>query len=636
MLSNLITTFQVGLVNILLSGDVALVIAIVYLGFPPNQRVWGSASAVCISVVPLVVLVELAPTAMVTLWLMPIGALVLFYAAIKGLIQDADENEVKGIKHFLRATLIVAVAGTVLSLDSSVIVLSAITNGAIWPLILGLSASIPAIAILVLCLTAAGDRYPVMIWAGAAFLGWIAADLISLHPSVQIFLGYYGDEARRGFTLCGAILVLVAGLLWRHPHRPLVDDIWPGWNKLKQAGFALHRQRVFSSRFHSTEKQQTRARELDDASLLWAFFLPDHEVGAKNVIVQELERRGRSQQQIRSWSPDASELAVPTAISRIVAMTHYSMLIRNEARTFQIYRIVAVVAGLALIAVVLVTPFEVSSVAYVLPFVVFFGAIEGTVGILFQDRALRILLLRPFGEKKMTAALKQFVCRNLGRAGFVFTLSDRNYKPSRLLWFLSAVDVATGVVGLYVLGPILRQSFRITSVIKEKRFWKLERLLISNHLNLRGWSFLSGGQAFNIRCTDSWWQPCILMLMHSCEIIVVDLSKVGAGTAWELAQLRERGVLLKCVFIINEDSRPELPAILEKHFTSENWPKVYCYRSDGKLSAEHTDGFNFALIQLMEAGLLSWGNQTKGDLPQELASKTLSEKKRDAIGSVDI
>jgi hypothetical protein len=107
---------------------------------------------------------------------------------------------------------------------------------------------------------------------------------------------------------------------------------------------------------------------------------------------------------------------------------------------------------------------------------------------------------------------------------------------------------------MYMLAPLFRNSPRIAGVKNERTFQRLRRALMRQmRPSLR--SFLSGGEAFNIRSADEWWQDCIAMLMHSCEIVVVDLSMVKEGTAWELNELHQRALLTRCIFVAGEFAR---------------------------------------------------------------------------------
>ena len=92
-------------------------------------------------------------------------------------------------------------------------------------------------------------------------------------------------------------------------------------------------------------------------------------------------------------------------------------------------------------------------------------------------------------------------------------------------------------------------------------------------------SFLTGAQAFNIRSTDSWWKLCIQMLLQSCEIIVVDVSKVKQGTDWELNQIRAKSLLSKSIFVVSEDAAEQAGPILERYFDAAEMPPISAFSS---------------------------------------------------------
>jgi hypothetical protein len=116
----------------------------------------------------------------------------------------------------------------------------------------------------------------------------------------------------------------------------------------------------------------------------------------------------------------------------------------------------------------------------------------------------------------MTSALRRFVRKNIGPAGYAFTLSDRNYKPSfvdSLVFRILSGGFETVVQ--FAVGSIFANSHRIAAVKNDKSFFRLARAL-TQKFTLSYWSFITSGQAFNIRTTDPYWQLCIQMLMHSC------------------------------------------------------------------------------------------------------------------------
>jgi predicted tellurium resistance membrane protein TerC len=114
---------------------------------------------------------------------------------------------------------IVAIADIIMSLDN-VIAIAAAAAGNMALLVIGLGISIPLIVAGAALIMALLDRYPILVWAGAALLGWIVGEVIATDPVIQGYLEpKFGAE---GFhylmlfaALTGAILVLVVGGLWR-------------------------------------------------------------------------------------------------------------------------------------------------------------------------------------------------------------------------------------------------------------------------------------------------------------------------------------------------------------------------------------------------------------------------------------
>jgi YjbE family integral membrane protein len=219
------TTFWVALlkimwINILLSGDNAVVIAMACRGLPYRQRVWGMVLGAGVAVLLRIIFTGVVASLMLLPWLKIVGGLALFYIAAKLLVpEDPDESEVEAVEHLWRAVRIVAIADIIMSLDN-VIAIAAAAQGNMALLVIGLGISIPLIVAGAALIMALLDRYPILVWAGAALLGWIVGEVIATDPVVQGYLEpRFGPE---GFhyimlfsALVGAILVLVVGGLWR-------------------------------------------------------------------------------------------------------------------------------------------------------------------------------------------------------------------------------------------------------------------------------------------------------------------------------------------------------------------------------------------------------------------------------------
>src|SRR6202022_246751 len=117
-----------------------------------------------------------------------IGGLALFYIAAKLLVpEDEDETEVEAVEHLWRAVKIVAVADIIMSLDN-VIAIAEAAQGNMALLVIGLAISIPLLVAGAALIMALLDRFPLLVWAGAALLGWIVGEVIATDPVVQGYL----------------------------------------------------------------------------------------------------------------------------------------------------------------------------------------------------------------------------------------------------------------------------------------------------------------------------------------------------------------------------------------------------------------------------------------------------------------
>ncbi len=114
---------------------------------------------------------------------------------------------------------IVAVADIIMSLDN-VIAIAAAAHGDMALLVLSLAISIPLIVAGAALIAALLDRFPILIWAGAALLGWIAGEVIATDPVMRNYLIHgYGVPAAHTMeyaaAAAGVAVALIVGGLWR-------------------------------------------------------------------------------------------------------------------------------------------------------------------------------------------------------------------------------------------------------------------------------------------------------------------------------------------------------------------------------------------------------------------------------------
>jgi YjbE family integral membrane protein len=226
-------------INILLSGDNALVIALACRGLKPRHRLWGMVLGAGAAVLLRIIFTGIVASLMELPYLKLVGGLALIVIAAKLLVPENEEEDVESASHLWQAVQIVVVADIVMSLDN-VIAVAAAANGSVPLLVLGLAISVPLIvagAALIMALLA---KLPILVWAGAALLGWIAGEVIATDPgiapklhslsegplgaSLDKLLGslhippqfaHGGGGAEYLCAALGVVVVLVAGSIWR-------------------------------------------------------------------------------------------------------------------------------------------------------------------------------------------------------------------------------------------------------------------------------------------------------------------------------------------------------------------------------------------------------------------------------------
>jgi YjbE family integral membrane protein len=218
---------QIIVINILLSGDNAVVIALACRTLPPRKRMWGMIIGAGVASVLLIVFTGVVAVLMTLPYLKMIGALALFWIAIRLLVpfDVAAAGHVAAGETLWRAIRIVVVADIVMSLDN-VIAVAGAAKGNYVLLGLGLSVSIPVVIAGSALIMALLERFPILVWAGAMLLGWIAGDILASDPVIiHVFGQASADRLQLIVSVLGAVTVLVAALLWRRIKRPAADEI---------------------------------------------------------------------------------------------------------------------------------------------------------------------------------------------------------------------------------------------------------------------------------------------------------------------------------------------------------------------------------------------------------------------------
>ena len=204
--------------NIVLSGDNAVVIALACRALSPDQRAKGIALGAGVAVVLRVVFTVLIASLLNMPFLHIVGSVLLVWIAVKLIVEDgeSDEDSIDASSKLWKAVQTVAIADIVMSLDN-VLAIAAVAKDSIPLLVAGLVISIPLIVLGASLITSLLTRFPILVWAGAALLGWVAGEMFDSDPWL---ISRFGAETLHRFeypaALIGALLVLGLGYLLKN------------------------------------------------------------------------------------------------------------------------------------------------------------------------------------------------------------------------------------------------------------------------------------------------------------------------------------------------------------------------------------------------------------------------------------
>jgi YjbE family integral membrane protein len=213
-----VSLLQIIWIDILLSGDNAVVIALACRSLPDNQRKWGiilgAGAAILLRVIFAIFIVYLLQVPYLKL----IGGVLLFWIAVKLMLpeESGEGGHVSSGGNLFSAIRTIVIADAVMSLDN-VIAIAAASHGRVELLILGLLISIPLIVYGSTMVLKALERFPLLITAGGALLGWIAGEVMVTDPVIVDWVtreAHYLHDWRLA-AIGGAVFVVVTGMVLR-------------------------------------------------------------------------------------------------------------------------------------------------------------------------------------------------------------------------------------------------------------------------------------------------------------------------------------------------------------------------------------------------------------------------------------
>ena len=203
--------WQIILVNIVLSGDNAVVIALAARSLPQRQQkqavVWGAAAAVVLRIVLTIIALALLKWP----WLKLIGAVLLLWIAVKLLLpEDGGDDGIESSDNLWAAIKTILIADLVMSLDN-VIGVAAAAKGSVALLMLGLATSIPLVVFGATVLMKLMQRFPVIVTIGAGLLGWVAGEMAATDPAVGAWVDANAAWLHWAAPAAGVVFVVALG-----------------------------------------------------------------------------------------------------------------------------------------------------------------------------------------------------------------------------------------------------------------------------------------------------------------------------------------------------------------------------------------------------------------------------------------
>jgi len=217
-----IAAVQIIWINILLSGDNAVVIALACRNLPQRQKWFGIFWGVVGAVVLRIVLTFFAVKLLLLPYLQLVGAALLIWIGVKLIAEDeGDGPEVEGSDRLVAAVKTVIVADLVMSLDN-VIGVAAAAKGSLPLLIFGLVISIPLVVLGSQLIMKIVERFPWLVVAGGGLLGYIAGEIAIADTAVKPWIDANGPVLHYVAPTAGIVIVVAVGLWLSRRHRHAV------------------------------------------------------------------------------------------------------------------------------------------------------------------------------------------------------------------------------------------------------------------------------------------------------------------------------------------------------------------------------------------------------------------------------
>jgi YjbE family integral membrane protein len=172
------------LINIILSGDNAVVIALAVTKLPKKQRLWGIILGSGLAVILRIILTFFAAQILLISFLKLLGGLLIAWIAVKLFTEGHEEEKVETAAGLMQAVRIILVADLIMSTDN-VLAVAGASKGNMFLLLFGLGTSIPLVVGTSTLLAMLMEKYPIIITLGSAVLGKVAGEMIITDPWIE-------------------------------------------------------------------------------------------------------------------------------------------------------------------------------------------------------------------------------------------------------------------------------------------------------------------------------------------------------------------------------------------------------------------------------------------------------------------
>jgi len=210
-----VIVLQIVWIDLILSGDNAIVIALACRGLPENQKKIGMVFGVATAILLRIIFASIVTLILDVPYIRTIGGILLLWIAIKLILpEEEDHHQDKGeAKTLIKVIFTIAVADVAMSLDN-VLAVAAAAHGSIPLIIFGIVLAIPLLFIGSSFLLSVFTKYPILIWFGGGLLGWISGHLLFTDIGTQAIFTFMNEEnGFIGSVACAVLVIVTARIL---------------------------------------------------------------------------------------------------------------------------------------------------------------------------------------------------------------------------------------------------------------------------------------------------------------------------------------------------------------------------------------------------------------------------------------